>query len=415
MSMPSPPPTGTVAAADGTPDRRPRIGVVSTGDPRSTRTWSGAPAALVAALEAQGLEVVGIDAGTHGWRRAPFAARYHARRWWRSPASAKVDLALQRRLLEPGLRSDLHWDLRLRARRSRRAVRRARAAGLDTVLHCTPNAIWDVPVPGLRQLAYLDATWSAQATGRVPGGPGRYPPALVEEGRAAEARTHPALDHLFVQGAWLLEHLAELGVDPARTSVVGTGIANQARTVRAPKVPGRMLVVVKDLEDERGVTTTVEAFRIAHRARPDLELVLVGQASYVERYGAQPGIVARPFVTRAELDRLLDECRLLVMPAAYQVWGMIYLEAMAAGAPILALDRLAVPEITEDGAHGFLVSRQDPAEVAAAMLDAFSDERRLAKMGEAARRSVRARFSWDRVAAKMAAVIDGGQPPELGA
>lgn len=412
--MPSPPPTGSVVAADGTPDRR-RIGVVSTGDPRSPRTWSGAPAALVAALERQGFEVVGIDAGTHGWRRAPFAARYHARRWWRSPTSAKVDLALQRRLLEPGLRSDLHWDLRLRARRSRHVLRQARAAGLDTVLHCTPNAIWDVPVPGLRQLAYLDATWAAQASGRVPGGPGRYPPALVEAGRAAEARTHPALDHVFVQGSWVLEHLFDLGVDPARTSVVGTGMANQARATAAAKVPGRMLLVVKDLEDERGVATTVEAFRIAHRARPDLELVLVGQASYVDRYGAEPGVVARPFVDRVELDRLLDECRLLVMPAAYQVWGMIYLEAMAAGAPILALDRLAVPEITEDGAFGFLVSRQDPAEVAGAMLDAFSDERRLAKVGEAARRSVRARFSWDRVAAKMAAVIDGGQQPEPGA
>lgn len=375
------------------------------------RTWSGAPCEVVAALERQGIEVVGIDAGVHGARRLPWAVRYHARRWAWSPLAAKRDLALQRTLLSPACRSDLHWDLALRERRARSALAQVQRAGVDTVLHLAPNAVPRQPPPGLRQLLYLDATWESQTRLRQPGGPGRYPPRLVAEGVAHERASFAHVDHVFMQGAWLAGDLEALGVGADRRTAVGTGTTGATRRPTAPREPKRLLVVAKDLLDERGVTTAVEAVQIARQADPDLHLVVIGSGEAVARFGGLPGVEAHAFVPRDRLDEELDRAALLVLPAAYQAWGMIFLEAMAAEVPVVALDRLAIPEITEDGALGFPVAEQDPRLVADAVLDATSDDERLRKLGVAARRSVVRRFTWDGLAAKMAAVIDEGDGP----
>lgn len=190
--------------------------------------------------------------------------------------------------------------------------------------------------------------------------------------------------------------------------MVGTGIMNGDMDLGRSPSPGRMLTVVKDMAEERGVTATVEAFSRARQVRADLQLVLIGNPTFPHRFGGVPGVEAHGYVPRAQLDDEIDRASLLVMPAAYQSWGMIYLEALAARTPVLALNRLGIPEITEDGAFGFLVESQDPEAVAGAMLDAFSDPARLVKMGEQGRRSVVDRFSWDGIAAKMAAVIVEG-------
>jgi glycosyltransferase involved in cell wall biosynthesis len=213
-------------------------------------------------------------------------------------------------------------------------------------------------------------------------------------------------------GAWFEEELAALGIPPTKVTNVGTGIVHGDRaSVGDASEPGRMLVAAKDLVDERGVTAAVRALRLARRQDPRLHLVVVGNAEAAARFRDEPGVETHGFVTREQLDHQLDRASLLVLPASYQVWGMVYLEAMAARTPVLALDRFGAPEITEDGALGFLVESQQPEIVAAAMLDAFSDEERLRKLGLEARRSVRRRFSWGGVAAKMAAVIDEVDEP----
>jgi glycosyltransferase involved in cell wall biosynthesis len=356
-------------------------------------------------LERQGCEVIGIDAGLRRWHGLPWAVRYHVRRWWHAPLRAKLDLRLQRTLLSEGYRADFHWDLRLRERRAGRALAEVRRSGASTVLHCTPNALSREAPTGIRQVAYLDATWTSQTRHRRPGGEGRYPSRLVEEGDAHDRASHAHLEHVFAMGAWLVDEFADLGVSRERITNVGTGIMHGDRDHQERSVPGRMLVAVKDLVDERGVPTAVAALEVARRTDPSLHLVVVGNAAAARRFGDAPGVEAHGYVGRETLDRVLDEAALLVLPASYQAWGMVFLEAMDSGIPVLALDRFAAPEITEDGALGFLVDEQDPEQVAAAMLDAFSDEERLEKLGRAGQRSVRRRFSWDGVAAKMAAVI----------
>jgi len=361
----------------------------------------------VAQLESQGVEVVGIDAGTPGNRRLPWLLRYHVRRWWHSPLAAKVDVALQRTLLSRGYRADFHWDLALREHRARDAVAAVRAAGVDTVVHMTANALSSAPQPGLRQVAYVDATWASQTGHRLPGGPGRYPEALVAEGGAHEREAYSHLDHVFTMGEWLIDVVADLGVPRARITNVGTGLRNRDTDLGHEPEPHRMLLVAKDMEVERGLPAAVEALRIARRREPDLVLVLVGDPRYAERFGGKPGVEAHTFLSPQEMDAQLDRASLLVNPSTYQTWGQINIEAMNARTPVLALDRFAIPEITEGGRLGFVVAELDPEQIAEAMLKAFADPVALLALGEQGRASVRARYAWEDFAASVLAVLEG--------
>jgi glycosyltransferase involved in cell wall biosynthesis len=385
-----------------------RLGIISVGDPRDPRVWSGCPSALVPALERLGVEVVGIDAGTPGLRRLPWVARYHARRWWHSPTAAKTDLALQRALLSQGYRADFHWDLKLRQHRAHHAVAAARAAELDTVLHLTANALPRQAPSGIRQLAWVDATWRSQTRHRLPGGPARHPSALIAEGDAYEREAFAGVDHMFSMGDWLIADLLAAGIAAADITNVGTGLRNRDADLGHHPEPFRMLTVAKDMEVERGLPAAVAAFRKARSVQPELTLAVAGDPRYPERYGREPGVEAHGFLTAADLDLELDRASLLVNPSTYQTWGQINLEAMNARTPVLGLNRLALPEITERGRLAFLVDDLDEDQIAKAMLEAFSDPGRLRQMGEDGRTSVRSRFSWDVLAATIVDVMDAG-------
>jgi len=367
---------------------------------------------LVPALERQGVEVVGIDAGTHGWSRLPWAARYHARRWWYSPATTKHDLALQRDLLRPGWVSDLHWDLGLRQRRARSAEAQSQAAGLDTVLYLTANALPRRRPDGLRQVAYVDATWMSQTRERIPGGPGRFPDHLVKEGVAYERDAFAGLDHVFAQAQWVEAEVAALGVPHDRISSVGTGLRNRDRDPDGGAEPGRVLVVAKDVAAERGVPLALEALPRARAERPDLQLVIVGDDRYPRWYSGVPGVEAHGRLTPDEVDEQIVRASLLLNLSACQTWGTINVEAMNLRTPVVALDRFAIPEITDGGRLGFVVPDSDPVLVAKVLVDALADPARLRQVGEQARASVRARFSWDGMASAILEVLD--RPADAG-
>jgi glycosyltransferase involved in cell wall biosynthesis len=401
---------GRREAREGEASRR--VGVVAVGDPRAPGTWSGLCRWVVAALEAQGLDVVGIDAGVHGRARLPAAIRYHGRRWWWSPMEAKADLRLQRSLLQPSRVSDLHWDLRLRERRAGNARAVAEAEALDVVLHLTTNALSREPWPGVRQVAYLDATWHSQTLERIPGGAGRFPAHLVEEGVAHERDAFAQLEHVFTMGEWLVPEVEALGVRADRVTSVALGMRNRETDLGHDPEPGRLLLVAKDSGDERGVPLAVEAVARARRRRPDLHLVLAGDETYVRRFEGTPGVEPHGPLSPGEVDEQLDRASLLVNLSACQTWGAINVEAMNARTPVVALDRFAIPEITEGGRLGFVVADPDPQAVADALVDAVSDDARLRAMGEAARASVRDRFSWQRLVAPIVAAMASSAVPE---
>ncbi|MCI4324719.1 MAG: glycosyltransferase family 4 protein [Thermoplasmata archaeon] len=175
---------------------------------------------------------------------------------------------------------------------------------------------------------------------------------------------------------------------------------------RSIGVEGPFLLFVGRLASNKGLLELVEAFATLAKHDATSTLVIVGadggMRPAVERriqsLGLGPRVRIPGFVAD---DRLLAsafrEARLFVLPSEYEAFGLVLLEALAQGTPVVASRVGGIPEFLEDGKAGRLVPTNDPAALAAALLGLWDDPDTRAKYGAYGRDTIVPRYSWDRV------------------
>lgn len=107
----------------------------------------------------------------------------------------------------------------------------------------------------------------------------------------------------------------------------------------------------------------------------------------------------------ADVAALLARGSVLVWPGCGEAYGLVYLEAQAAGLPVVAYRIAGVPEVVSANAGGTLVEPGSAAALAAAVSTLLSDPARAARLGTLARTHVRAHHSSDAAAARLAKVM----------
>jgi glycosyltransferase involved in cell wall biosynthesis len=110
------------------------------------------------------------------------------------------------------------------------------------------------------------------------------------------------------------------------------------------------------------------------------------------------------------LGELYSGATAFAMPSVYEPFGIVFLEAMAYGLACVASDRCAMPEIVADGVSGFTVGAHDVDALGQRLLD-LTDPGRARAFGEAGRRRLVERFTWDAVAAKIVDAIASRTAP----
>jgi glycosyltransferase involved in cell wall biosynthesis len=110
-------------------------------------------------------------------------------------------------------------------------------------------------------------------------------------------------------------------------------------------------------------------------------------------------------VTPAELTGLLMSHHCLAVPSSYEGFGIVYIEAMRFGAPVIASAVGAVPEAVADGREGFLVPPGDASALAAAVGRWIRDRNLLLTMSAAARERSLGHPTWAASAARVEAFL----------
>ncbi|WP_156251089.1 glycogen synthase [Pseudactinotalea terrae] len=124
---------------------------------------------------------------------------------------------------------------------------------------------------------------------------------------------------------------------------------------------------------------------------------------------------------REQLTALLAASTAFVCPSVYEPLGIVNLEAMAVGLPVVASATGGIPEVVDDGVTGTLVPIEqatdgtgtpvDPdryvADLAAALTEMVSDPERAARLGAAGRRRAADHFSWESIAERTLEVYRG--------
>lgn len=177
-----------------------------------------------------------------------------------------------------------------------------------------------------------------------------------------------------------------------------------------PELSGGFNVLfVGRLEKRKGFKVLVRAFPLIKQAIPEARLIAVGgfgkeearpHRRYVRRLGlADVRLVG--FVTREELARYYRSAHLLCAPATgFESFGLILLEAMASGTPVVASDIPGYRTVLEPGAQGLFVPREDERRLAEAVIALYRDPARREAMGRAGQLRAR-QYDWGIVAGQV--------------
>ena len=159
-------------------------------------------------------------------------------------------------------------------------------------------------------------------------------------------------------------------------------------------------------EKRKGLRYAIRAFVEVQRAMPDTRLIVVGAGKFdrwerAVRSMKLRDVVFRSYVPFDELPRYHHTAHVFVAPnTGFESQGIVLLEAMAAGLPIVASNIDGFAGVLTHGVEGLLVKPQDPSALAAAIIDVLRDPARAAAMASRGReRSVH--YSWDRVSQRV--------------
>jgi alpha-1,3-rhamnosyl/mannosyltransferase len=132
----------------------------------------------------------------------------------------------------------------------------------------------------------------------------------------------------------------------------------------------------------------------------DHRLLLVGEDAGEGPALRAPGVELLGYVGDARLDALLRGADALVHPSLYEGFGLVVLEAMARGTPVVAADATALPETAGGAAE--LCDPLDPADIARAIRAVLDNPGPYAELG----RVRAAEFSWERTARETRALYE---------
>ena len=175
--------------------------------------------------------------------------------------------------------------------------------------------------------------------------------------------------------------------------------------------PGTNLLFVGRLDERKGFPTAVEAFRHLARTRDDLRLVVAGDGpDRAVLEGLAPELRERitmlGSVPNVDLPPIHAACDLFLgASVGGESFGVVLVEAMAAGLPVVASDIPGYREVVRDGVDGLLVPPRDPAAAAVAVMRILDN----AALGERLRAAgvERARtYDWSAVTARLTAIYE---------
>ncbi len=211
-------------------------------------------------------------------------------------------------------------------------------------------------------------------------------------------------DHIFVASSATRTSLVEAGVEPGRVSVIPYGAPNEYFVPQVkPGGPFRALFVGR-VGPRKGVHYLLRAWSELKLKSAELELVGINEfpPGWLERQGG--GVRYRSSVPHQSLGSIYSSANVFVFPSLVDGFGMVLLEAMACGVPVITTPNTAGPDIVESGKDGFIVPIRD-AEALKERLDwCASHPKELEEMGRAARKKAE-EYTWAKYRSDLSAKI----------
>ncbi|MFN7172542.1 MAG: glycosyltransferase family 4 protein [Fimbriimonadaceae bacterium] len=166
----------------------------------------------------------------------------------------------------------------------------------------------------------------------------------------------------------------------------------------------RLVLYVGRFVYEKGIHTLLDAIPTVLSQVPETRFVVVGggdsdrYAQFLNWFGFGDRVIFPGFLRSADLKKLYRACDVAVFPSIYEPFGIVALEAMAAGAPVVSSDAGGLPEVVRHNLTGTTHYAGNAESLAWAIRRVLTDESRAKRLTSNAQRRLILDFSWDRLA-----------------
>lgn len=364
---------------------RPRVAILTAGNARHLRTWSGIPYFMGRALQRHVGETAFLG---------PFET--HLLSALKATGRMSRMLTGQRSLPSHSERMVRHY--------ARSAPPRLAAAAADLVL--APAA--SVLLAGLETV--LPVTYTSDTTARLMFD--YYPQfsGLRDSARRSadgiERRAIARADLLLYPTGWAARSAVEdYGADPAKVHVVPYGANLETLPERMPALAPRdrskcRLLFVGVNWAVKGGAIAIDTLRCLRADGVDAELTIVGCVPPEPL--EEPGLRVIPFLDKndpgqsRQLGALYLAADFFLLPTRCECFGIVFCEASAHGVPIIATATGGVPGVVREGVNGHLLPHQSGGRDYAGLIRSIhADEGRLARLRKTSRDEFETRLNWD--------------------
>lgn len=262
------------------------------------------------------------------------------------------------------------------------------------------QSLFDASVDGVPHFVYTDHTNRANMLYGDDGVEGLYPRAWQD----LEHQIYQRAATIFVRSSHVahsLEQHYEIDRERIRCVYAGSNVPLlRPVTARTHTASKDILFVGMDWE-RKGGPDLVAAYRKVRLHHPDATLTVVGVSPTV----TEPGVRVLGRQSPEQLDRLYAEAAAFALPTLREPFGIVFVEAMERGLPIVATNVGALPDMVQNGVNGYLVPPGDVTALADRLGSLLDDPEKRVRLGAAGRSIAEHRYNWDAVGTAIAKTI----------
>ncbi len=204
------------------------------------------------------------------------------------------------------------------------------------------------------------------------------------------------------------------GVDPSKITIIPCGVDRSSFEVDGDldalretfaESDERIVLYVGRLDKEKGIQYLVEAVSRVMTVHPKTKLVIAGKGvlqEAIQKHAHNVGVGDRVlfvgYVTGSVLSGLYRRADVLVVPSTYEPFGLVALEGMVCGAPLVASTAGGLGDIVEHEQTGLSVPPADVGALAEAITRLLSDTSLAERLSDAGVRRAEEQYNWTRIA-----------------
>lgn len=227
-------------------------------------------------------------------------------------------------------------------------------------------------------------------------------------------------DLIVTSSEYSKREIVSLGIHPELVHVLSPGI-DREKFKALPKIRQldsnnrTKILCVGNYIPRKGIIYLIQA--LSYIKRQDFTLHLVGNRknnsryynllnNYVKKFNLTEYVVFHDGLDQENIKCLYSCADIFVLPSFKETFGIVFLEAMHYGLPIITTNVSAMPELIEEGRNGLLVPPADSLALAKAISHLIENPHLITKMGEAGRKKMMNSYSWEETYSKFVSILE---------